>query len=886
MSEVNLIIHRLNVLVSKSPKERDHELMKQCSRLQFRGLTSNKQTSFLFSEFTQQLDKSSILKELWILEFMIKLGTELYTRNEIKDSFWVKILNVNFPRNMPTSDTLVRVLLDSGLSRNIPCAWQNVALLTKIFCEVSDYRCIITSLLKNIYAKTIGQLLDSINDFQLCNYLVELLSNVFPRKSATKPGVVSPPKLWEDEAKNLSIFDDEEYPYRGKHGDPEVISFIWKRFGPFFTNLVRATSARYIVGNNRMRQLSKAERFYIQVINHKVYLWDCNGLFLQLEAVGIEACKDANDHVRLNLLKPFTEVVSSPHLALISSMGNAKGFQLEFDSIECGEMFIDSTKIPKISEVQSFIALNFISSFDDEMLDSSMPVPEMQVDIVPDNLLRELSNGLEYNAVSDAASDNEKNPPVVLHNMKEKDGGKYRKNYRSDNISTSKANSNSLVTPEQTVHKPPIEDEWDLNLSNSTGNRLEIRSVNTPDYKDFQDIEDEMDIEDEQSPLVMAQKRRLARANSKTHETSTRDSSISNTISPSHSIRAKIDEHLDTNPSSSKLKIMDKKLCSVSRPGKGTEEHLQNTKLSNKPECSKGKNSKVNSKYNPNVDVGLNALEDIFAIPATKPKRQQKQNNHTNGLQVSSKNATAGGHVRITRSKEKQAALNMKRRRVDHEDTKSLFPEGRIPDADTVAASNNETTPANASTITTTPKTPEKVTKTRILRKNPHHKKPKLDIELPSPRSAKHRSQYDKAQNRTEKSNGSVHKQTEKGFDIRATANISMRNDISESTTLFNTSAIQDPLTLSYTNKLQEQIFNSINSFSNDLARKISIINEEMNNKIIHELSEKYQRVFKDLQISFQQDINGMSRFISEFKDLLHLPEEELVNIIRNKQFS
>ncbi|CDO96302.1 unnamed protein product [Kluyveromyces dobzhanskii CBS 2104] len=89
----------------------------------------------------------------------------------------------------------------------------------------------------------------------------------------------------------------------------------------------------------------------------------------------------------------------------------------------------------------------------------------------------------------------------------------------------------------------------------------------------------------------------------------------------------------------------------------------------------------------------------------------------------------------------------------------------------------------------------------------------------------------------------------------------------------------------SFTNQLQEQIYHSVMNFSNELTRKISLINGEMNKKIINELSEKYKTMFKELQFSFQNDVEKITGFVGEIKDMLHLPEDELVKLIRDKQF-
>lgn len=58
-----------------------------------------------------------------------------------------------------------------------------------------------------------------------------------------------------------------------------------------------------------------------------------------------------------------------------------------------------------------------------------------------------------------------------------------------------------------------------------------------------------------------------------------------------------------------------------------------------------------------------------------------------------------------------------------------------------------------------------------------------------------------------------------------------------------------------------------------------------MNKKIVNELSEKYKTMFQELQSSFQNDVEKITGFVGEIKDMLHLREEELLKLIRDKQF-
>lgn len=92
MSEINSIIHRVNVLVSKLPKEKDAGLEKECALIKFGGMVSNRESGLLFGELAQQMDRTAVLRQPWIVEFVVRLGNELCRRGEVGESFWGKIL--------------------------------------------------------------------------------------------------------------------------------------------------------------------------------------------------------------------------------------------------------------------------------------------------------------------------------------------------------------------------------------------------------------------------------------------------------------------------------------------------------------------------------------------------------------------------------------------------------------------------------------------------------------------------------------------------------------------------------------------------------------------------------------------------------------------------
>ncbi|KAL3233856.1 hypothetical protein RNJ44_03896 [Nakaseomyces bracarensis] len=82
---------------------------------------------------------------------------------------------------------------------------------------------------------------------------------------------------------------------------------------------------------------------------------------------------------------------------------------------------------------------------------------------------------------------------------------------------------------------------------------------------------------------------------------------------------------------------------------------------------------------------------------------------------------------------------------------------------------------------------------------------------------------------------------------------------------------------------IQEQLAQSLNQIANQMVTRISLINEELNAKIMKDLSEKYRNIFQELQLSFQNDVDNMTSFLSEIEGLTSLSETELSNLIRER---
>lgn len=86
------------------------------------------------------------------------------------------------------------------------------------------------------------------------------------------------------------------------------------------------------------------------------------------------------------------------------------------------------------------------------------------------------------------------------------------------------------------------------------------------------------------------------------------------------------------------------------------------------------------------------------------------------------------------------------------------------------------------------------------------------------------------------------------------------------------------------TSLLQNQIFNSIGEFSNQLISKIDLINSEINNSIMNDLMIKYNAFFNKFQHDFNNDMNKLNYLIADVKTMLHLSKAELLEYFQRRR--
>lgn len=127
------------------------------------------------------------------------------------------------------------------------------------------------------------------------------------------------------------------------------------------------------------------------------------------------------------------------------------------------------------------------------------------------------------------------------------------------------------------------------------------------------------------------------------------------------------------------------------------------------------------------------------------------------------------------------------------------------------------------------------------------------------------------------------HKDTQVDNDeiLHESTTIANTTLIPKQTLSINTSSILDPQ--NFTNVLQAQINNSVAIFSKELTKKLTIINDEMNNTILKDLSIKYQSLIDELKMKFNNDMTKILHFVTDFQHLLLLPEDQLRTAIRDQ---
>ncbi|QLQ82175.1 hypothetical protein HG537_0G04300 [Torulaspora globosa] len=712
------------------------------------------------------------------------------------------------PRTRVSSDCgLFKYLLRNGLKVDDRDSWKYLGILIEICYGVPKAKQAVTKLMRSTFAGEVGHLLDNIRDFQQANFIVELLSNCFPRKSTHEVGVVMPPIIWSEDRQNDAFFNNSLYPFRGRHGDAQVINFLFDVFQPRMRDVMLVGNVTYhssgVSGSEKLLRSGKgnwnSKHFYLQANHDCIYLWDGNGIFLEINRRFSKISMTGMRSIKIAVVGKPLNCFRSTNETWLQQFSHTEWLLLEADDQSSYEQFCKTIgSVKKVSEVQTYLALNHTDEDHSDRTECTV---------------REEAQLPDYSSNHGPSSSDS---PLTER-------------------SSRPAKKDQLVTPEQSDARI-CSDEWDFKTSSeeqaANSSEMQITKRNTPSGGNELDNVDLPD--DDGSPLVLAQKRKKIREATKTLE------------------NLKNDFALVSNPPSSKAD--DCKILQRS-PSLLITKHETKKGVLKKPIEIDSKLATPNGNVTKSIaPKDINILDSIFRKPERstrkKVKGQQTLKNYRPVIEVPSQNVPT---VK-TRSQKKKG-----------KDTVVTTPN---PNKSKKQAKHNEAGSTDC----------------------------KLSVDKPQSAVATKRSseEFTTESKSTKKRKPQANKVSNAQFDDSLTNVEKIDNptfdntDIMDSTTILGNISCTTPLPVStgnvFTDKLQEQIFNSISHFSNEMVRKMTIINNELNNTIVKELSGKYQKLFQQLQKSFQDDTEEMLQFVAEIKDMMKLPEKELISQIKSRR--
>lgn len=578
---------------------------------------------------------------------------------------------------------------------------------------------------------------------------------------------------------------------------------------------------------------------FLQIIYNKTYIWRTNPdtnkieLIVELNRKDIEISKNLRNNLVIKVCEGSKASDFKCNSILLENFKRARTFLIEFtDNSECTSLFYNINNVAKISEVKTFLLLNHIEEG---------PSEEENEEAEHDG---SISNTNSSTSISEELS---------IHVSTEESSS-----VQGTKISVNPS-VNPLLTPDQSEINMLKTDEWDFPMSSQN-----LAGTTKPNKEHSSEIFDNNNIE--QSPLVLVQKRKMIRETTKTLERLKKEFNLIEDQIPSH-INSPT-KNPDTNLTSSFM------ITNVNeKPKENTK--LKLTNILAKENTQKLKAPSIKTVHPSIGKKDIKVLNTIFG-PNSKTKRktpikkQQKLKNFKPLVTIAS---SQEGPALRTRGNKKKIGGNPAKASV------TTFPKGEIYAIES-QPSPEILSPKRTEVLNGTKRNADKLENesSKIVTKK--LKTPISDLSAVSMESTKccipkvqvHGTDPEPVQPQS------------KNDTLQENNNTTAMN----STTILGGSAhnsFVENIQNSFTAGLQEQIFNSVTNFSMDLGKKIEIINKELNNRIMKQLSEKYQRLFTEMQKSFQNDAEEMIKFMGELKDMLHLSEQELVNVIRSRKF-
>ncbi|CCE64879.1 hypothetical protein TPHA_0J00560 [Tetrapisispora phaffii CBS 4417] len=795
-----------------------------------------------------------VVKNLCLVQLLLQYGEILCNMKIIQEDYFQSIFKVKYYSNIRVTkeNGSLQYLLMKGLDNRDCNCWKYLEVLSQIMNRVIRSKSALTSIIKDDFASNIGNKLDSTTDLQSLNYVVELLSNCFPRKYFERPGVISPPTLWfNEDTKNKLFFNKKSYPFRGKCGDEQTLQFIWELFSEKLK--VNTSQIKHITyttesdkNKNTLSALDDRLLKIVQVCKSSVYIWIADTCFFTINRKYSDVVLFAKNKLKISIsdiTKALSVIRISPDIN--TNFSKISTLQLELQNKNEDKEFRNSIyNVPKISEVSAYLQLRNCEAYE-----NTYKTPEISSSLSDANEIHITDTGHSKTPKELEMLLSESFPPV---SQVEK---KITKGIQKDPFTPDNSNAN-LIT-----------DKWEIsNASNQLDDPIDTNiSANVPTKrKKSYNIED-----NETSPIVLLQQNKLRRT------TRNNDSKFTSSIMVLD--EKKIEQKTDDNKMNDGIKKL------LMNKDKNRDVMIE-PKLSIQPK-----------------DIQL--LDAIFSKPIKKAvKRQQKLNIPPSGKKrkinqvkknpvkkveskVSESEKVASKKVKspileapnIYTSKEGEDMLEKKQSETTKKEqnrNKSSKLAKKITEPTIQEADKNKTFRTSAGVMDTSKK---------IKESNKKLNKPESKMECTLTEEVTKENPVERER--------SIH--VNKLIDktsvvVQPTPNIDENNQSinAESTTLINSSTDAHSLGNMFTIQLQNQIADSISKFSNDITKKIDIINSELNNRFITEISQKYQNLINDLQRNFQKDTQDMLDFVGDIKNLINLPDDQFQLSIRNKKFN
>lgn len=885
-SKVTELVHRtLGLPTNCNFNEHDTEVYEECVFL-IRDVEHSKKSWIQRSEefdrlyqvlAVEQSGRGSTISNLNFIYCLLVLGEELEARNLVTDSFWFETTRFKFARDTAVEEysPLLSYLLEHGLKLQRSRGSKCLALLTFFMRQFSQCKSKIASFIisNDEVALRIGNVIDNSIDFQQISNLIELIANCFPRNRAPKL-----PILWANAQKNTSFFSNEEYPSECKRGDSNLINFIYCHCGSRLTTTYKIDNIHY--GNDvesteccfELKPIidERLGHSYhvIQFIYDKMCIWSGDGLYLELCRkdldftqslkgdinVSFKDCPRKNQTVHSSGSFLRSKRISSIDPRYLTGFGKLKWLKLHFKTNTISSaFFLGITSYRKVSVVQQPLELNHLEIIEDD---------EVSEDCVnnshKEDKLEKIETSKDHEEVlvrpkeaikSVIALKGEEVDLVSPYIEEEPNASKSAEINSEINMKStteaSIANSRLSASPDQDQHD---DDCWDLNATDKK--MVEIAAENSI------------------SPLVEAQKRKIRR-----------DGNMNLKITKERL------QYQEKHSVSDQTKNSNS--TSLTPDRNSISEHTKNLKSMGKSTSKKHIAQQANKtkKYAGMRDT--NILNTIFgAAPVKKTqeacKTLEKINNNSNSEhQYKKGKINTSATVRTFIKNAKSTTSHKIRNTTGAYTIKSNIGN---PHIDFIEDPNDKPISKRLRKFGTheheIPESNSKKQKTS--EQNPFYSTG-IQLATACESATESYTKDNKATNILE-----LHRDS--GTPLKDCNNGNSSMDVSDSTTLTTAMSLNIKPSLdlqnTFTKNLQDQIYNSITLFSNELVRKITIINKEINNKIVKELSEKYQRLFAQLQASFKDDTEEMFRFLGDMQTMLNLPEDEMVKMIRNRKFS